>query len=138
VSSSGTRPAAAGPRLTGTRLTAPGLLPLWYRTLPSRYQTVIMLLLPSRYQMVIMFLLGATSTAGAVASTCAAVFPCWDGCHRLRLERLTTRSRRSGVNGAIAEGAALGECWSALLVSAGQATALAAVAERLLRAPLAS
>jgi len=55
--------------------------------------------------MVIMFLLGATSTAGAVGSTYAAVYQVLDGCHRLRLDRLKGRSKHSGVNGALTEAA---------------------------------
>lgn len=55
--------------------------------------------------MVIMFLLGAASTAGAVASTSAAVYHVLDGCHRLRLERLLPRAKRSGVNGLLTEAA---------------------------------
>lgn len=57
------------------------------------------------YQMVIMFLLGAASTAGAVASTSAAVYHVLDGCHRLRLERLLPRAKHSGVNGLLTEAA---------------------------------
>jgi hypothetical protein len=55
--------------------------------------------------MVIMFLLGATSTAGAVGSTYAAVYHVLDGCHRLRLDRLKARAKRTGVNGALTEAA---------------------------------
>lgn len=55
--------------------------------------------------MVIMFLLGATSTAGAVGSTYAAVYHVLDGCHRLRLDRLKARPKRPGVNGALTEAA---------------------------------
>eukprot|EP00879_Flechtneria_rotunda_P028713 GHRR01030927.1.p1 GENE.GHRR01030927.1~~GHRR01030927.1.p1 ORF type:complete len:301 (+),score=63.82 GHRR01030927.1:256-1158(+) len=57
----------------------------------------------ARYQMVIMFLLGAAATAAAVASVYAAIFQVLDGCHRLRLERLISEKKGSGVNGFLTE-----------------------------------
>lgn len=51
--------------------------------------------------MVIMFLLGATATAAAVCSTTAAVYVAVDSCHRLRPERLVSKGKAAGVNGAI-------------------------------------
>ncbi|KAF8057780.1 hypothetical protein HT031_005964 [Scenedesmus sp. PABB004] len=57
----------------------------------------------ARYQMMVMFLLGSASTAGAVASTHAALFAVIDAQHRLHPERLHRRPHGAagGVNGLV-------------------------------------